>query len=75
MPSLLIYLHGFNSSPFSLKAQQMLAYCREHRPDIKVIAPQLPSYPAQASQYLTQLIEQYNDHYTIGVVGSSLGAI
>ncbi|PTB33784.1 esterase YqiA [Photobacterium phosphoreum] len=73
MPSLLIYLHGFNSSPSSLKAQQMLAYCREHRPDIKAIAPQLPSYPAQASQYLAQLIEQYNDHYTIGVVGSSLG--
>ncbi|MEC6899635.1 esterase YqiA [Photobacterium piscicola] len=73
MPSLLIYLHGFNSSPLSLKAQQMIAYCDEHRPDIKVVAPQLPSYPAEASQYLTQLIEQYQDHYTIGVVGSSLG--
>ncbi|MCD9545736.1 esterase YqiA [Photobacterium carnosum] len=73
MPSLLIYLHGFNSSPSSLKAQQMITYCREHRPDIKVIAPQLPSYPAKASQYLAQLIEQYNDRYTIGVVGSSLG--
>lgn len=73
MPPLLIYLHGFNSSPSSLKAQQMMAYCREHRPDIKLVAPQLPSYPAQASQYLAQLVEQYNDHYTIGVVGSSLG--
>ena len=73
MPSLLIYLHGFNSSPLSLKAQQMITYCRVHRPDIKVIAPQLPSYPAEASEYIEQLIEQYNADYTIGIVGSSLG--
>lgn len=73
MKSVLIYLHGFNSSPLSLKAQQMVAYCREHRPDIQLETPQLPSYPAEAATFLEQLIKQYQGTHNIGVVGSSLG--
>ncbi|PSV43225.1 esterase YqiA [Photobacterium sp. GB-36] len=73
MPSLLIYLHGFNSSPQSLKAQQMAQYCAVHRPDIKVVMPQLPSYPEEAQVYLEQLILRFKDEYKIGLVGSSLG--
>ncbi|PQJ65990.1 esterase YqiA [Photobacterium angustum] len=73
MAPLLIYLHGFNSSPQSLKAQQMAQYCADHRPDIKVVMPQLPSYPEEAQVYLEQLILRFKDEYKIGLVGSSLG--
>ncbi|MCP3697009.1 MAG: esterase YqiA [Aliivibrio sp.] len=72
-PSLLLYIHGFNSSPLSHKAQVMTRYCEAQRPDIKVITPRLPSYPKEAAQYLTQLVEKYQTDYQIGLVGSSLG--
>ncbi|MEZ9626284.1 esterase YqiA [Aliivibrio fischeri] len=72
-PSLLLYIHGFNSSPLSHKAQVMAEYCKVHRPDIKVIVPRLPSYPSQAAEFLVQLVEKYKDTHQIGLVGSSLG--
>ncbi len=71
--SLLLYIHGFNSSPLSMKASLMREYCHQHRPDIKVIVPQLPCFPQQAAQMLLQIVEQYKDDYQIGLVGSSLG--
>lgn len=72
-PSLLLYIHGFNSSPLSHKANVMKQYCEQHRPDIKVVVPQLPSYPQQAAECLLRLVEQYRHDYKIGLVGSSLG--
>lgn len=72
-PSLLLYIHGFNSSPLSMKASLMREYCQQHRPDIKVIVPQLPCFPQQAAQMLLDIIEQHKDKYQIGLVGSSLG--
>ncbi|HCH3860268.1 TPA: esterase YqiA [Vibrio parahaemolyticus] len=72
-PSLLLYIHGFNSSPLSMKANLMREYCALHRPDIKVIVPQLPCFPEQAAQLLLDIVEQYKDDYNIGLVGSSLG--
>ena len=70
---MLLYIHGFNSSPLSYKAQVMLNYCNEHRPDIKVVVPKLPSFPAQAAEHLLDIVEQYQEHYQIALVGSSLG--
>lgn len=72
-PSLLLYIHGFNSSPLSHKANVMRAYCEQHRPDIKVVVPKLPCFPALAAQHLLELVEQHKDEYQIGLVGSSLG--
>ncbi|EGU48829.1 esterase YqiA [Vibrio ichthyoenteri ATCC 700023] len=72
-PSLLLYIHGFNSSPLSHKANVMKQYCAQHRPDIKVVIPQLPCFPQQAAEHLISLIEQYQPDYHIGLVGSSLG--
>lgn len=72
-PSMLIYIHGFNSSPLSHKAQVMQRYCEEFRPDIKVVVPQLPNYPQEAALCLTTLMEQYQVDYQVGLVGSSLG--
>ncbi|MEZ9331240.1 YqiA/YcfP family alpha/beta fold hydrolase, partial [Vibrio sp. 10N.286.51.A4] len=64
-PPLLLYIHGFNSSSRSHKATVMTDYCAEHRPDIKVMTPQLPSFPQQAAIYLQQLVEQYKEQYQI----------
>ncbi len=72
-PSFLLYIHGFNSSPLSMKANLMREYCAQHRPDIKVIVPQLPCFPEQTAQLLLDIVEQYKDDYNIGLVGSSLG--
>ncbi|NOH52375.1 esterase YqiA [Vibrio coralliilyticus] len=72
-PSLLLYIHGFNSSPLSHKANVMKEYCQQHRPDIKVVVPQLPCFPQQAAEYLLNIIEQHKDDYKIGLIGSSLG--
>ena len=72
-PSLLLYIHGFNSSPQSLKANQMKQYCERYRPDIKVVIPQMPCFPEPAKAKLIEIIEQYKDDYRIGLVGSSLG--
>ncbi|WBA11327.1 esterase YqiA [Salinivibrio kushneri] len=73
MPSALLYLHGFNSSPQSLKARQMQAYCAQHRSDIEVLVPQLPSHPEPTVQLLTELITRFSETHRLGLVGSSLG--
>ncbi|NVD07431.1 esterase YqiA [Vibrio sp. JPW-9-11-11] len=72
-PSLLLYIHGFNSSPLSVKASLMRDYCASHRPDIKVVVPQLPCFPEQAAQHLLDIVKQHKEDYRIGLVGSSLG--
>ncbi|WNJ96185.1 esterase YqiA [Vibrio ruber] len=72
-PSLLIYIHGFNSSPLSHKAMIMQQYCRDYRPDMRVIVPQLPSFPEAAAQMLSGLIREKQQEYRIGLIGSSLG--
>ncbi|EHA1081968.1 esterase YqiA [Photobacterium damselae] len=73
MKPLLLYIHGFNSSPQSMKAEIMANYCRECRPDIKVVVPRLPSYPQQAAEYIDELVQTYLPDYKLGLVGSSLG--
>ncbi|MDA0127214.1 esterase YqiA [Vibrio sp. MarTm2] len=72
-PSLLLYIHGFNSSPLSHKANVMKAYCEQYRPDIKVLVPQLPCFPELAANLLLDIVEQHKEDYRIGLVGSSLG--
>ncbi|OOE82574.1 esterase YqiA [Salinivibrio siamensis] len=73
MPSALLYLHGFNSSPQSLKARQMQDYCAQHRPDIEVLVPQLPSHPEPTVQLLHELVTRFSETHQLGLVGSSLG--
>ncbi len=73
MKPLLLYIHGFNSSPKSLKATIMADYCRLERPDIRVEIPQMPSYPDQAEVFIDELVQSLRHEYQIGLVGSSLG--
>ncbi len=72
MPTTLIYLHGFMSSPLSEKARETLDYVQRHRPDIQVRVPKLPNKPGEAVVTLDQLAADYA-HQKVGVVGSSLG--
>ena len=68
-----MYIHGFNSSSLSHKANVMRDYCVTHRADVKVLTPQLPNFPQQAALHLQELVEQYKNDYQIALVGSSLG--
>jgi predicted esterase YcpF (UPF0227 family) len=67
---LIVYLHGFNSSPASFKAQalcaRLVALGRAH----EFIAPALPPAPAVAAALLEKLAQE---HPQAVLVGSSLG--
>lgn len=72
MNKVLIYLHGFLSSPQSVKAQATKDYWQKHHADIPVVCPQLPCYPKDAQNLLDTLAQQYMG-YQLGFIGSSLG--
>ena len=68
----LLYLHGFRSSPQSIKARQMAALMTERFPQVQWWCPQLPPSPQAAAA----LIAQGTAHWpadTSAVIGSSLG--
>ena len=69
---LVIYIHGFLSSPLSLKAQQTNEFCQQQIPSVQFSCPALSAYPHQAISVLGNLVEQNVDK-RIGLIGSSLG--
>ena len=66
---MIIYLHGFNSSPLSEKARQLAAYCG--RAGETCVVPQLPHHPAQAVRMAEELMQSAGSNVTL--VGSSMG--
>jgi predicted esterase YcpF (UPF0227 family) len=72
--SKLIYLHGFNSSPQSTKAQELIARVAALPDRIRpaLYVPELPHRPAAAMTLVTRLIDDMGaDDLTL--IGSSLG--
>ena len=68
----LLYLHGFRSSPQSFKAQRLLAWLQQHRPDVHWWCPQLPPSPREAMAMLHSGTAGW-PAATSAVLGSSLG--
>jgi len=67
---MLIYIHGFNSSPASAKAQLLKARLKALGRGAEFAAPALPYSPAQAAVLLDALMAS---HPGAALVGSSLG--
>ena len=67
---MLIYIHGFNSSPASSKAQLLKARMEALGRGGEFAAPALPHSPAQAAVLLDALLKR---HPGAALVGSSLG--
>jgi predicted esterase YcpF (UPF0227 family) len=72
MQQIIIYLHGFLSSPQSHKAQLTQAYVAAHHPQLRLVVPQLPNHPQAAMSLVCGLVEQYQGA-VIGFIGSSMG--
>ena len=71
MPDRIIYLHGFNSSPDSEKAQLFTRYFNQQaKAGLDLLVPELSYDPQQAIALLEELIEEVGECY---LVGSSLG--
>jgi uncharacterized protein len=72
----LLYLHGFRSSPQSIKARQMAAVMRSSDPDVRWGCPQLPPSPRAAMRLVTDQVEAWRREPgfdRLAVIGSSLG--
>jgi len=67
-----LYLHGFLSSPQSLKAQQTLAYCMELGLGENIKIPQMSHGPAETIAQLHELIDEIGSDHLV-LMGSSLG--
>lgn len=68
----ILHIHGFNSSPQSMKAEMAKQYFYEHYPHVNFICPQLANSPKEAIAQLTQIIEAAKQE-TWHLIGSSLG--
>ena len=68
----ILYLHGFRSSPQSMKARLMAAHFA--RTEHRFVCPQLPASPASAMALACEFIEDRDDAARDwAVIGSSLG--
>lgn len=67
----LIYIHGFNSSPRSQKAQETRVWLAKYQPQVRLHVPALPYDPASALALLSAAVAQCVSAPVL--VGSSLG--
>lgn len=72
LPKNILYIHGFNSSPLSIKAEQTRGYLARNFPEVRYYCPQVISNPRQAITQLESIINQFPDE-SWAIVGSSLG--
>ncbi len=67
---MIVYIHGFNSSPQSLKARLLRARLAAHGRAAELVAPALPVSPRAAAALLRGIV---SEHSTATLLGSSLG--
>ncbi|MCL1057340.1 esterase YqiA [Shewanella gelidimarina] len=71
---MLLYIHGFNSSPLSDKGLVTASFIKQHYPELDFYQPQLPSEPLEAMALLIQMVEKAKAaNKPISYIGSSLG--
>ncbi|MDG9670332.1 esterase [Hahella sp. CR1] len=70
--SCILYLHGFNSSPQSFKAQCAQQWLSQTHPSLELAIPDLHYSPLAAMERLEREYFAGNDR-PLGVIGSSLG--
>lgn len=68
----LLYIHGFNSSPKSLKAELTKSYIKEQQLSVNFYCPQVASSPKAAIQQLEEIVDS-EPSANWCFVGSSLG--
>lgn len=68
-----LYIHGFNSSPLSIKAEQTRLFLSENFPEVSFFCPQLATTPQDAIAQLIEIIEQQGENNSWYIIGSSLG--
>ncbi|MDX1669384.1 MAG: YqiA/YcfP family alpha/beta fold hydrolase, partial [Limnobacter sp.] len=76
VPDLVVYLHGFRSSPSSVKAQKVCADFESAGLSARLWVPQLSASPAEVMSELTREIDKRLDSHSgmsLGLIGSSLG--
>lgn len=69
---MILYLHGFRSSPASMKARVMAARMAELGLADQLVSPQLPASPAEAMALAQSLVDGVPVNQ-LSIVGSSLG--
>ncbi|BCE02429.1 YqiA/YcfP family alpha/beta fold hydrolase [Marinicellulosiphila megalodicopiae] len=74
MDNRIIYLHGFQSSPDSIKSIELQQYVKAHHAEYKLWIPQLPLEPDLAIQLCINYIDERMElGENITIIGSSLG--
>jgi predicted esterase YcpF (UPF0227 family) len=68
----IIYLHGFRSSPASKKAQQIRIRLAERERLDEYLCPQLPASPLAAAQLIEAAASRHDPQH-LALIGSSLG--
>lgn len=68
----LVYLHGFLSSPQSVKAQSTLAFAKQYFPSLNVHIPELPGDISKVVGIIDSLLRTLPITRT-GFIGSSMG--
>ncbi|MDK2122732.1 YqiA/YcfP family alpha/beta fold hydrolase [Parachitinimonas caeni] len=66
----IVYLHGFNSSPASVKARQTQAFLNAHGLGDRFVCPTLPAMPDEAEAAIIKAVHGLPE---VGFIGSSLG--
>lgn len=72
MEPVLYYLHGFNSSPASWKAQALGRFLRERQLPVEYRVPRLPFVPDEVIALLEQELAGLSDRQ-VALLGSSMG--